>query len=152
MTTDNAKGAWKGFFQPLPLVTLFWGARGQSKLRVRFGMGLSHQQVSTFHCLTSSCRSCLKWGWAASILRCDEGVSGMKGGTVSHPEYFLPLFSFDDNRNQCDPFAHGWMGVFISTEASVWSPFLARECLLLNLASGFPLSACSFCFDVCLTV
>lgn len=39
----------------------------------------------------------------------------------------------------------GWMCIFISTDASV--TLLARECLLLNLASVFP-SSISVCFDV----
>lgn len=56
-------------------------------------------------------------------LRCHEGVSGTEGGTVFHPEYFLPLFSFDDNRNQGDAsLMGGW--VYLSAQKLLYeNPF-----------------------------
>lgn len=62
----------------------------------------------------------------------------MEGGTVFHSEYFLPLFSFDDSRNQGDALLMGgW--VYLSALKLLYETPLARECPLLNLASVFPL-------------
>lgn len=79
----------------------------------------------------------LKQGKTEFGLRCHEGVSGMEGGTVFHPEYFLPLFSFGDNRNQGDAsLMGGWE--YLSAQKLLHKTLLARECLTLNLASLFP--------------
>ena len=68
----------------------------------------------------------------------------MEGGTVFHPEYFLPLFSFGDNRNQGDAsLMGGW--VYLSAQRLLHETLLAGECLLpLNLASVFPWSVLLF--------
>lgn len=80
-------------------------------------------------------------------LRCHKGVSGMEGGTVFHPEYFLPLFLFGDNRNQGDALLMGGR-VYLSAQTLLYETLLAREGLLLYLARIFPVSVC---FDVYLT-
>ena len=48
----HCKGAWKGFFHPFPLVTLFWGARGQSNLKGKIWNGIepsTSEHISLFH-------------------------------------------------------------------------------------------------------
>lgn len=102
----------------------------------------SHSLHWTITDSSSSCSNPLKRGRAEFGLRCHEGVSGMEGGKVFHPEYFLSLFAFGDNRNQGDAsLMGGWER--LSAQKLLLKTLLARECLTLNLASLFPLSAFS---------